>query len=133
MSSQKLESIKLKYPGLSRRLDALAGYIADLQARGADEIEPALAARFLGTTEAAALALLMLLEEEGLLKHVYNIYCSRTRSFVESVDEKSEVPRALWCRLCDAEHADPDDMEVELAFRVLDAAWEPLHRNVAYP
>lgn len=133
MSSQGLESIKLRYPDLSQKLDSIAEYIVDQRARGAGEVEPELAARATRTTEATALGLLMLLEDEGLLKHVYNIYCSRTRSFLESVTDKRQLPRALRCRFCDAEHSDPDDLEVELAFQILDAAWEPLHRNVAHP
>ena len=131
MQFPRLENIKAKYPSLSRQLDDLAAYIVKEAGRGNKEIEPSLAAQSLGTSEAEVLGLLMLFEQEGLLKHVYNIYCGDKRTFLKSVYEKGQIPATIYCRYCDKEHTDPDEFEIELAFQILDSAWEPLHQNVA--
>jgi len=131
MPFRKLESIKAQHPKLSRQLDALAAYIVEELEKGRREIEPSLASRYLKIGEAEVLALLMLLEREGMVRHVYNIYCAHNRTLLKSVYEKSEIPSAIYCKYCDKEHCDPDDFEIELTFRVLEAEWEPLHRNVA--
>lgn len=73
----------------------------------------------------------MLLEKEGLVRHVYNIYCARNRTLLQTVYEKEEIPSAIYCKFCDKEHRDRDEFEIELAFQLLDEAWEPLHQNVA--
>jgi hypothetical protein len=131
MPFRKLESIKRQHPKLSRQLDSLAAYITERLGKGSKEIEPALASRYLNLPEAEVLALLMLLEREGMVRHLYNIYCAHNRTLLKSVHEKSEIPSAIYCKYCDKEHRDPDDFEIELTFQVVEPAWEPLHQNVA--
>jgi hypothetical protein len=131
MQFHKLETIKARYPKLSRQLDSLAAYITEQLGHGRKEIEPALASRYLKLTEAEVLALLMLLEREGMVRHLYNIYCAHNRTLLKSVYEKAEIPSAIYCKYCDREHSDPDEFEIELTFQVVEPAWEPLHQNVA--
>jgi hypothetical protein len=131
MQFRKLETIKARHPKLSQQLDSLAAYITEQLGDGRKEIEPALASRSLKLTEAEVLALLMLLEREGMVRHHYNIYCAHNRTLLKTVHEKAEIPSAIYCKYCDKEHCDPDEFEIELAFQVLEPAWEPLRQNVA--
>jgi hypothetical protein len=102
-----------------------------LRLRGQKELEPYLAAQALHTTEAFALGLLKLFEDAGLLKHSYNIYCGKQRTFLANVWEKEDIPSVIYCKFCDEEHCDPNDFEVELVFTVEDSAWQSLSQNVA--
>jgi hypothetical protein len=129
--SQRLERIKAENPKLKGSIDALADYIERLRLRGQRELEPYLAAQALHTTEAFALGLLKLFEDAGLLKHSYNIYCGRQRTFLANVREKGDIPSVMYCKFCDEEHRDADDFEVELVFTVEDSAWQSLSQNVA--
>ena len=108
----------------------MAGYIVRIREQRQTEIEPSLAARELRTTEAHVTGLLMLLEEEEMVRHVYNIYCAKNRAFLASARERNEIPRVLYCKFCEKEHNRPDDFEIELAFQIIDAAWERLAPNV---
>ena len=107
MQFQVLESIKKEHPRLSQALDQLVGYILRLREKGQTEIEPSLAAQSLGVTEANVTALLMLLEDGQMVRHVYNIFCGKNRSFLTSVREVSEIPRVVYCKFCDEEHRSP--------------------------
>ena len=127
----QLERIKAEHPKLSQALDALSEYISRQRLRGQSEIEPYLAAQALGTTEAYTLGLLKLLEDGGLLKHSYNIYCARQRTFLTSVQDVSDIPSVISCRYCDVEHCNPDDFEVELVFKVLDPVGKNHDSNIA--
>lgn len=131
MPFQKLENIKARHPKLSHQLDSLAAYIAGQIDRGSKEIEPALASQSLHLREIEVLALLMLLEEAGIVRHAYNIYCARQGTLLETVNEKREVPRVIYCKYCDKDHREPDDFEIELIFQTLEQASEPLRHNVA--
>ena len=73
----------------------------------------------------------MLLEDAGMVTHVYNIYCAKNRTLLTTVKDKSQIPDGLYCRYCDKEHRTGDDFEVELAFSIVEQAWEPLPQNVA--
>jgi hypothetical protein len=128
---QRLERIKAEHPKLSEAIDALATYIERLLVRGQSEVEPYLASQTLHMTEAFVLGLLGLFEEVGLVKHSYNIYCGKQRTFLANVPEKEDIPSVLYCNFCDKEHHDPDDFEVELAFRVEDQYWKSMSHNAA--
>lgn len=128
---QRLEQIRAENPKLSEFIDALAEYISRLRLRGQRELEPYLASQSLHTTEALALGLFSLFEDAGLLRHSYNIYCGRQRTFLANVPEKEDIPSIIYCKFCEAEHRNPNDFEVELVFTVEDSAWQSLSHNVA--
>jgi hypothetical protein len=127
---QPLELIKAEHPKLSLAVDALSQYILQLRQQGQDEVEPSLASQSLHVSEALVLGVLKLFEEQELVQHVYNIFCGKQRTFIGSVPNLKEIPSALYCRHCDTQHS-KDDFEVELVFKVLDSAWQPLSHNVA--
>jgi len=95
------------------------------------DIVPALAARSLGTSEAEVLGLLMLFEEQGLLRPVYQVYCADKKTFLGEFNRKDEIPEAIHCEFCDEDHCDPEKLEVELVFRLLDVTWLSVGHNVA--
>ena len=70
-------------------------------------------------SEAEATALLMLFEDAGLLRHQFDVVCTRNDavllSFPDLSDLQNHIP--LHCQLCDSEH-DSEDLRVELAFEV---------------
>jgi hypothetical protein len=115
----ELENIKLRYPRLSRKIEALATYIGHELDEGRTRIVPALAAVALGQSEAETLALLMLLEDAGILDHRYELVCRQTNSVLASVSTLDEVEGSfpLYCPLCGCEHG-PDNVRVELVFEV---------------
>jgi hypothetical protein len=127
----QLESIKAKHRKFEQAIDALADYISGLRSRGQNEVEPYLASRALGTTEAFTLGLLNLLEDGGLVTHSYNIYCGKQGALLASVADKREIPSAINCKYCDTQHCKPDDFEVELVFKPVDSVWPYLSHNVA--
>jgi hypothetical protein len=130
MPSAEFENIKKEHPRLSSLLDGLATYIAQQLGRGREEIVPSLAAASLQISEAEALGLLMLMDRAGLLTPIYNVYCKANGTFLVSVEKKEELPEAIYCRYCDREHCDAEELEIELAFRVKEHAREAMHPNV---
>ena len=127
MQSPKLEHIKQEHPKLRDQLSALANYIARQASAGRREIVPSLAAEYLKSSEAGTLGLLMLLENERLLRSVYHVYCRNKGTLLLETTRKDEIPEAIYCKFCGEEHADPDELEIELVFQIVDRAWEPLH------
>ena len=123
MPFQALERIKIKHPRLSANLVALEQYVGHEVSEGRMRIIPALAANYLRKSEAETLALLMLLEDAGLLTHEYDIVCKRTGSVLKKVSNLAELEDAARqpCRLCDTEHG-CDDLRTDLVFEVKPAA-----------
>jgi hypothetical protein len=107
----------------------LAGYIENQIESGKTDIVPALAAASLRCTEAEVLGLLMLFEKERMVVPAYKIYCKRNRTLLKTVCNKENIPTDIYCKFCDEEHADPDELEVELVFQVRTETWELLHNN----
>jgi hypothetical protein len=128
---QQLELIKAENPKLSQHIDALSAYIRRLWSQGQREIEPYLASQALHTSEAFTLGLLKLMEDSSLLEHSYNIYCGKQRAFLTSVREKKDIPSVIYCKFCEKEHCRPDDLEVELVFKIVDSAWPSVSLNAA--
>lgn len=119
MQFQQLEKIKSKHPSLSSLIDSLANYICHEVDEGRTRIVPGLAATYMKRSEAEATALLMLFEDAGLLRHQFDVVCTRNDavllSFPDLSDLQNHIP--LHCQLCDSEH-DSEDLRVELAFEV---------------
>src|SRR5207249_2433308 len=123
MRSPGLESIKRKYPNLSRRIEDLATYIGEQIKRGRRDVVPVLAASSLHTTEAEILGLLMLFDKEGLVRPAYKIYCADKRTLLKTVYNKRDIPTVVYCNVCGREHVDPDELEIQLVFEVKPEAW----------
>ena len=130
MRSSKFESILARHPRLRGRLTALAAYIGKQAEAGRMDIVPALAARSLDTSEAEVLGLLMLFEEQGLLKSVYQVYCADRKTLLGEFNSKEEIPEAIHCEYCGEDHCDPEKLEVELVFQLADVAWLPAGDNI---
>lgn len=128
---QRLERIRAENPKLSVCIDALSDYLSQLSLPGPKEVEPFLAAQALHITEARALGLLKLFEDAGVVRHSYNVYCGKQRTFLASAAEKADIPASIYCKFCDAAHRRPDDFEVELVFVVEDFTGKPMPDNVA--
>jgi len=131
--SIKFESVLAKHPSLRERLIALATYVAKEVDAGHRDIVPALAARALRVSEAEILGFLMLFEEQGLLTHVYQVYCAGKKTFLGEFESKKQIPDSIPCQFCDKDHCDPDELEIELVFRLVDVSWLPNvhHHNAA--
>jgi hypothetical protein len=129
MLFQKLQSIKDVHPSLAKSLDRLVVYVLKEFDAGRKEIVPALAAQALRKSEAEALGLLMLLEEKDLLASAYDIYCLEKGTFLKRVRSKKEIPKAIYCKFCDAEHSDPDDLEIQLVFPLNEEVWRDVRQN----
>lgn len=123
---QRLERIRAENPRLGAGIDALSDYLNQLSLRGQKEVEPFLAAQALHITEARALGLLKLFEDAGVVRHSYNVYCGKQRTFLASAAEKADIPASIYCKFCDTEHCRPDDLEVELVFVVEDFTGKPI-------
>ena len=133
MQSHKFDLIKQKHPKLRGRLSALAEYITRELNSGRDEIVPAIAGQYLNTSEGEVLGLLMLLEKAGLLKPFYQVRCRDKGAFLLEIPFKEQIPEAIRCKFCDEEHADPNDIEIDLVFKISDSAREVFPQGVASP
>jgi hypothetical protein len=117
MPSLKLENIKAKHKSLSDKLDSLADMIQKAGEHG-DVLIPRVVARQLRISEADALALLMLFEDAGWIRHRYDVLCPKSRAVLFSVYDKNEIADEEYeCKFCGAEHA-CDDLEIELVFEI---------------
>jgi len=116
MSLSKLEAAKRNHPKLAKQLDAVWDYLSSQQREGVQDFLPKLAAVKLGLNEAAALGLLMLLEDAGLLAHQYDVLCRNTNALITSVPSLQEVEDGYDCNFCGRDHA-ADELRVELVFR----------------
>jgi hypothetical protein len=117
MPPNKLEAVKRKHPKLAEQIDRLAAYLAEQQRAGTTDFLPKLVAVKLGISEAAALGLLMLLEEAGLLSHEYHVLCKATNALIGSARSLSEIEDLYECDFCGKEHSAEQDIKVELVFR----------------
>src|SRR5579862_4937084 len=130
MLSPKLSKIIDRYPKLQEKLTALVAFISRQVASGRKEIVPAIAAQSVGISEAEALGYLMLFEREGLLHPVYQVYCNDKRTLLLEVKSLREIPKSIHCQYCDEDHSSPEELDVELVFKVEEKAWENLTHNV---
>jgi len=122
MQFPQLENIKSHHPSLSASIDALANYVRSEVDDGRNRIVPALAATYVKRSEAQTIALLMLFEDAGLLKHRFDVVCTRNDAVLLSLPDLAELHNhlPLRCELCDEEHG-PDDLRIELVFEVVPA------------
>jgi hypothetical protein len=117
MSSQKLEKIKQRHPGLSTLLDQIGEYIRVQIAAGQDYVVPKLAAAALQLNDGEAFVLLELLVEGNLLRRVYNVYCRKNDALLATVDNLDALDEVAHCDFCNIAH-DPSDLRVEVAFSI---------------
>jgi hypothetical protein len=118
MPSLKLENIKAKHKNLGDKIDVLADLI-----RKAEEnvLIPRVVARHLRLSEADTLALLMLFEDAGWIRHRYDVLCPKIKAVLFSVYDKRELTENEYeCKFCGIEHS-CDDLEIELVFEILSA------------
>jgi hypothetical protein len=131
MPSPKLNNIIDRYPKLRDKLTALVDFISQQVAAGRMEIVPAIAAQSLKISEAEVLGYLMLFQREGLLHPIYQVYCKNKRALLSEVESPRQIAESIDCQYCGEDHSNPDELEVELIFRVEEKAWENLTHNVA--
>lgn len=95
-------------------------------AKGIGAVEPKLVAAALNISEAEALALMLLFERAGVLRHRYEIACPRSKAVIATVDDKDGIATALEglegepCNFCDETH-DLDELEIDVIFSILSA------------
>lgn len=115
---QKFEQKKALYPALSPYLSPLDDYLQELADASPEprDIVPPLVARRLSIDEGLALALLMLVNEAGLIEPQYLVYCTDTENYLESYASLKDVPPTVFCPYHDKEH-DSQEYYVELTFK----------------
>jgi hypothetical protein len=104
-------------PSVEAYLIKALAYVAERTATGQTEVIPSLLASYLRLSSLETLAILMVLEDEGVLSHFYRIYCRSTDGVIGEFKHKKEIPSARYCRFCDSEHSE-EASEVEIVFRV---------------
>lgn len=113
----ELEQYKVQYPSLSTLLSSLDDYLGQLLAAPAPyDIAPPLVAKSISIDEGLALALLMLVQEAGLIEPRYLIYCKDTENAIAAYESPDDVPGTIFCPYHDKEH-DLSEYYIELTFQ----------------
>lgn len=107
-------------PALSPFLLPLDDYLQELVTASPKplDIVPPLVAIRLSINEALALALLMLVDEAGLIEPQYMVYCTATENYLESYASLEDVPEKVSCPYHDKEQEhNSQEYYVELTFK----------------
>jgi hypothetical protein len=118
----------------SARLAAITRNVIDYIAAHSDQEQffPQILATALGESELAVLAALQVLDEKGVVRPRYGLYCARDSAPIEIYDSRSEIPSEANCEICDRElNLDEETMYVELFFVVDRSALKREERNAA--
>lgn len=102
---------------LEEIVDRTLSYIVEQSGADRSEVIPPLAAAKLGLPLVEILAALMVLEDRGVLRHFYRIYCQAKDVVLGDVVHKEDVAAHLYCKYCDCQHGQ-DDVDVEVVFRI---------------
>lgn len=98
-------------------LEKLKTYVTSRGEPGQHYVIPSLAAEHLGISTVETLGLLMLLEENGLLRHKYRIYCKDKDAVLLEVREQEDLPAQIDCKYCDRKHGE-SDLYIEVVFEI---------------
>jgi hypothetical protein len=118
MPSRESQKSKVNPRQVNEYVRQALAYAAERAESGYAEIVPTLAAQNLGLSSVEALAVLMVLEDAGALKHHYRIYCRPSDGVLADVESKKDVERLIYCKFCDKNHGE-EDLNVELVFRII--------------
>ena len=58
----------------------------------------------IGESELAALTALSMLEERGITRHHFGVYCGKTREPLDSIDDLNQLRDKYYCENCDEDH-----------------------------
>lgn len=116
MPFPKLERVKAKHREASELLERMAAYIRHQVESGQEFVTPKLAAAAIGVNKGEAFVLLKMLEEAGLLRQQFNVYCRNQGILLKSVDTLDDLDKIQRCDFCDKQHHS-NEFEVEIAFR----------------
>jgi hypothetical protein len=130
MPFRESQEFKTKSRSVDSLLKNLLAYVLERAEGGYSEIIPTLAAERLGLSSVEVLGLLMLLENDGVLRHHYRIYCRAGDGVLADVRTKEEVPRKIYCKFCDKDQNE-DTLSVELIFQIMRDGLESSVRNKA--
>ena len=108
-------------PRTSPRLESLVLRVAQyLESHPSDdEFAPKIIGAALSESELAALTALSILEERGITKHHFGVYCARTGVPLESYDDLQHMREELYCEICDRDHVTTShNCKIEIYFTV---------------
>ena len=119
-------------PRLETLVEKVTEYIRKQPHLASDtEFRPPMVSVAIGESELAVLAAFSVLEDAGIARHHYGLYCSSTNSPIEVYDSREEIPARAPCELCDRTHSlDKRSMWVEVFFTV-DVSRLPSRRVIA--
>jgi hypothetical protein len=118
MLSRQLETFSKEHPELATVIRSLEDYLRWQAERGVNEIVPRVAAAKLRLSEADLLGLFTVFEDAGLVRHRYDVICTRSDGSVAPFYSLQEIPDDLFCRYCGEEHG-CDDLRIELVFEII--------------
>jgi hypothetical protein len=130
MPFRESRDFKKKSPPVESLLKRVLAYVLERAEAGYSEVIPTLAAERLGLPSVEVLGLLMLLEDEGVLRHHYRIYCRSSDGVLADVQTKEEVLRETYCKFCDKNHSE-EALSVELVFEIIPNGLKTWMRNRA--
>jgi len=105
----------------SPQLNALVNKVAVyLRSRAADDqIVPKIVGKAIGETEIRAFTALRVLEELGIVRHHFGLYCGKKGIPLKSIDDLSQLPTEIYCDACDEDHCESDgEYKVETYYTI---------------
>lgn len=117
MSSPKFELVKRNNPALANLLDRLMSYIRDQTVHGQKFFLPKLAAASLRRNDGEAYVLLEILTKAGILRRVFNVYCTPKDELLATVCSEDELDQIAHCDECDRDH-ERQELRLQLAFEL---------------
>lgn len=105
----------------SSRLNAIIHkVVVYLKQNAADDyVVPRFAAKSIGEPEVSVITALRLLEERGVTRQRFGVFCGRTSVPIATFDDLKEIPSQIYCEICDEEHTQSDrSCKVEVFYTV---------------
>jgi hypothetical protein len=108
-------------PSSSPRLDQLiyrvVGYLKSRPSD--DEILPKIVGKAIGESEISVATVMRILEDRGVAKHHFGVYCGKTHVHLASLDDRPLPPSSIYCEVCDEDHCHAEeDCKVEVYYTI---------------